>query len=348
MKFFKFLILFVLSLTLLTGCVFKRDTMENIDIYTTIYPLNYLTTYLYGDYAKIHSIYPSGVTVEDFNLSDKKISEYSKSDLFIFNGLDKDRDYAVKMINENEDLKIIDTSISVSYDYSVFELWLNPNNYLMMAQNIKDGLSEYISNPYINEEIEKKYEDLNKDLSKLDANLKEAIKYANYDTIVVDNDAFKFLESLLTDKPFNVISLDETEVTTITYTVMNGDTLDKIASDNNTTKDEIIKLNNLENEIITPGQILQINVKAVSANALNKVKKLISDGDIKYIYSLNANITDNNHPNSVINDLLKENNVELITLNSMNTIDGNVTNSNENYLTIMNNNIDLLKKELYK
>ena len=32
----------------------------------------------------------------------------------------------------------------------------------------------------------------------------------------------------------------------------------------------------------------------------------------------------------------------------MNTIDGGVTNSNENYLTIMNNNIDLLKKELYK
>ena len=32
----------------------------------------------------------------------------------------------------------------------------------------------------------------------------------------------------------------------------------------------------------------------------------------------------------------------------MNTIDGGINNSNENYLTIMNNNIDLLKKELYK
>ena len=193
MKFIKILGITTLSL-ILTGCLFKRDTMEDIDIYTTIYPINYLTNYLYGDYSKIHSIYPSGVEVSEFNLSDKKLREYAHSDLFIFNSLDKDRDYAVKMINENKNLKVIDTSLSVSYEYSVRELWLNPNNFLMMAQNIKDGLNEYISNPYINDEIEKKYEELNKDLSKLDANLKEALKYATYDTLVVDSDAFKFLE----------------------------------------------------------------------------------------------------------------------------------------------------------
>ena len=62
MKCLKIIIIFLLSLPL-TGCLFKRDTMEDIDIYTTIYPLNYLTTYLYGDYSKVHSIYPSGVEV---------------------------------------------------------------------------------------------------------------------------------------------------------------------------------------------------------------------------------------------------------------------------------------------
>ena len=113
MKFIKFLGITTLSL-ILTGCLFKRDTMEDIDIYTTIYPINYLTNYLYGDYSKIHSIYPSGVEVSEFNLSDKKLREYAHSDLFIFNSLDKDRDYAVKMINENKDLKVIDTSLSVS------------------------------------------------------------------------------------------------------------------------------------------------------------------------------------------------------------------------------------------
>jgi len=346
MKYVKILGISLLSVVL-TGCLFKRDTMEDIDIYTTIYPLNYLTTYLYGDYAKVHSIYPSGVEVAEYNLSDKKITEYSESDLFIFNGLDKDRDYAVKMINENENLKIIDTSLSVSYDYSVRELWLNPNNYLMLAQNLKNGLLEYVSNPYLisNKDgtgIEDKYEELNKDLSKLDANLKEAIKYANYDFIVVDDDTFKFLENLLTDKTFTVLSLDDSEEVTITYTVQPGDTIESIANDNNVNKEDIVKLNNLENKKLVNGQTLEISIKTVSSNTINKVKKLISDGDIKYIYTLGDST------NEVVNDILENYDVELITINDMNTIDGGVSNSNENYLTIMNNNIDLLKKELYK
>ena len=346
MKFLKICGVSFISL-LLTGCLFKRDTMEDINIYTTIYPLNYLTNYLYKDYSVVHSIYPSDVDVSEYNLSDKKINEYSKSDLFVFNGLDKDRDYAVKMINENEELKIIDTSISVGYEYSVRELWLNPNNFLMMAQNLKSGLLEYVTNPYLvsNKDktgIEDKYEELNKNLSKLDATLKESIKYANYDTIVVDDDTFKFLENLLADKTFTVLSLDESEEVTITYTVQNGDTLDKIAKDNKVSKNDIIKLNNLEDEKIKTGQTLEINIKTISSNSLNKAKKLISDGKIKYIYSFKET------SNEVVNKLIEENELELITINDMYTIDGGVTNSNENYITIMNNNIDLLKKELYK
>ncbi len=341
MKFIKILGITTLSL-ILTGCLFKRDTMEDIDIYTTIYPINYLTNYLYGDYSKIHSIYPSGVEVSEFNLSDKKLREYAHSDLFIFNSLDKDRDYAVKMINENKDLKVIDTSLSVSYEYSVRELWLNPNNFLMMAQNIKDGLNEYISNPYINDEIEKKYEELNKDLSKLDANLKEALKYATYDTLVVDSDAFKFLENLLSDKSLTIISLDKSEEVTITYTVQNGDTLDKIAKENDVTKEDIIKLNNLQNDNIKKGDTLEINIKTISNTNINRVKKLINEGKIKYIYSFDET------SNEVVNELIKDNKLTLITINDMDTIDGGVTNTNDDYLTIMNNNIDLLKKELYK
>ena len=84
--------------------------------------------------------------VSEYNLSEKKINEYSESDLFIYNGLDKDRDYAVKMINLNSKLKVIDVATGMKYEHSIEELWLNPNNYLMMAENVKTGLSEYINN----------------------------------------------------------------------------------------------------------------------------------------------------------------------------------------------------------
>lgn len=283
----KILLLIVLSITL-TGCDVKTDNMENIDIYTTIYPINYLTNYLYGEHSKIYSIYPSGVDIDNYELSGRKLKEYSESDLFIFNSLDVDKDYAVKMINKNSNLKVIDISLGMNYNNSVEEIWLDLSNYLMMAQNIKNGLEEYITNPYLKESIEEKYEQLKYDVSKIDANLKEVINNSNYKTIVVDNDLFKYLEKY----GIKVISLEE--------------------NDN------------------------------LSENTITEVKKLISDKKIKYIYS------NKKETNNTVKKIIDDTKIELITFNTMRSVDGGITNSNDNYLTIMDNNIDLLKKELYK
>ena len=262
--------------------------MENISIYTTTYPINYLINSLYEDHSKVYSIYPTGVNIEEYELSERKLEEYSKSDLFVFNSLDKDRDYAVKMINLNSKLKVIDVATSMKYDYAIEELWLNPNNYLMMAENIKEGLAEYINNPYLVEEIEEKYKTLEYNISKLDADLTEAITTAKYDTIVVDNDMFLFLEK----HGLKVISLEENE--------------------------------------------------NLSTNKIDEVKNLIKEGKIKYIYS------SSDKTNSTVEKIISETQIELITLNTMHSIDGGITNSNDNYLTIMTNNINELKKELYK
>lgn len=95
----------------LTWCL-KRNTTEDIDIYTGVYPLRYIVDYLYGDNAKIYSIYPNGVNIDEYELTSKQIEDYSKSGLFVFNSLDVDRDYAVKMINENKIKKTYRLSIS--------------------------------------------------------------------------------------------------------------------------------------------------------------------------------------------------------------------------------------------
>lgn len=283
----KLILLFCLAI-FITGCEINKNNMEDITIYTTTYPINYLINTLYEDHAKIYSIYPTGVNLEEYKLSDRKLEEYSKSDLFIFNSLDKDRDYAVKMINLNSNLKVIDVATGMKYDNSIEELWLNPNNYLMMAENLKEGLTEYINNPYLVEEIEEKYQTLEYNISKLDADLTESIMNANYDTIVVDNDMFKFLEK----HGLKVISLEETE--------------------------------------------------NLSTNTIDEVKKLIEEKKIKYIYST----TDIS--NNTVKNLTDTYDIELITINTMHSIDGGITNSNDNYLTNMTNNINLLKKELYK
>lgn len=286
-------ILLILTIFMVTGCNVKKDNMEGITIYTTIYPIRYLIDSLYGDNSTIYSIYPAGVDTNEFDLSDKKLEEYANTDLFVFNSLDRDRDFAVKMINKNKNLKVIDVSLGMTYDYDIAELWFNPYNYLMMAQNTKSGLLEYVTNPYLisNDDdtgIEDKYEILKYNLSRLDADMKENILEATYNTIVVDNDMFKVLSKY----GLNVISLEENDNLTDT--------------------------------------------------TINEVKKLINNGSIKYIYSSKE------ETNETAKGLIDNYGLELVTLNTMETIDGGVTNSNEDYITIMNSNLDLLKKELYK
>ena len=45
-----------------------------------------------------------------------------------------------------------------------------------------------------------------------------------------------------------------------TYTVKSGDTLSKIAKDNNTTVEKLVKINNIENaNLIYTGQVIKLN-----------------------------------------------------------------------------------------
>ena len=330
------LLIIILGTLILSGCtVFKSDVMEDIDVYTTTYPTSYLIKYLYNDHATVHSIYPTGINFKEYDLSDKKITEYAKSDLFVFNSQDIDREYAVKMINENKNLKLIDTAFGMEYNYSPEELWLNPYNYLMMAKNTKNSLAEYITNPYLVEEINNNYENLKYDLSKLDATYKETLSNATHTTIVADKDLFKFLEKY----NIEVISLEEDIVE---LTIKENDKLSDISNKYNVSISDILTYNDMKEETIKAGDKIKIPIKTIDPSDVNKVKKLITENKIKYIYS------DSEEVNETVKKLIEENKLELITINTMYSIDGGVNNNNEDYLTIMNENLELLKKELNK
>lgn len=211
MKFKKLLGL-ALCLLLLSGCSLNKDNLENAQVYTTIYPIKYLTEFLYKDYATIESIYPSGADVLDYELTHKQIKKYSKADLFIYNGLSNEKNITKNLINKNKNLLIIDVSNGLSYTYGVKELWMSPNNYLMLAKNIKDYLKEYLKSKIIIQYVDEKYEELSEILSLKDADLrsigKEASSKGN-NTLVVSDNTFKFLENY----GFNIVSLDEETLT---------------------------------------------------------------------------------------------------------------------------------------
>ena len=192
------------------------------------------------------------------------------------------------MINENENLKKIDTSLSISYDYSVRELWLNPNNYLMLANTIKNDLEELSSSKYAAEEIEGNYAKLEEDLTTLDAelrNIAKASKNNKSETIVIAYNSLGFLERY----GFNVVN---------------------ISSENNITSS--IK-NKFKNKVYT---------KIFVAD-----KSKVSDS---------------------IKDLVDNYKVELIEINTMDTLTDQERNNKDNYLTIMNDFITKLSDVVLK
>ena len=204
-------LLFIIGILIIlftSSCSIKKDDLENATIYTTISPINYLTKYLYNGYGNISSIYPEDCDVENYKLTDKQLNNYAKADLFIYNGLSKEKELAKKLINKNKKMLIIDVSYGLTLQNDSSELWLSPNNYLMLAKNIKDNLIEYLTSKIIIEEIEKNYKDFEENISIMDALLHSygsSASESNKNIIITSNNTFKFLNNY----GFNVISLEE-------------------------------------------------------------------------------------------------------------------------------------------
>jgi zinc transport system substrate-binding protein len=289
MKRFKMFILPVIAMLLLCGCdFFKVDNMEDIDIITTNYPLEYIVKTLYGEHSLVKSIFPDGEDTYTYELNDKAIKNFSSEDLFVYVGYGRDKDIAVSLLNKNKKLLLIDGSLGMKPDY-IDELWLNPSNMLMVALNVKNGLIEYINNSYLIKEIEKNYEELKLKLSMLDADIKLTAENGTSKTIVTGSKSLNYLKKY----GFNVISLDD------------------------------------DNPAIE--------------KTMQEVSKLADVNAVKYIYTL-ENAPDN--PN--VNLLLENNsNLTLIKLKRMDSITDSERHIGDDYFTLMNKNLDEIKKEVY-
>ena len=197
MKNIKYLFLTIVLLIpialITTGCT--DDSMDNIEIIVTNYPNEYITKKLYENHATITPIYPDGVDINNYKISNKQKHDYAKKDLFVYNGLiEKERNLAIDLLDINPNLKIIDTAYVLETDYSPEEMWLNPSSLLMMSQNIRLGLEEYITSTYLQKEVDDAYDKLKIELSELDADYRVAVESTEHKTIIVADSALKYLE----------------------------------------------------------------------------------------------------------------------------------------------------------
>lgn len=276
----------VIGIFLLTGC--SDDSMDNITIYTSVYPIEYVTEEIYGTHSKVYNMYPQGIIPYDYKLTDKQISTFADSDLIVYNGLSEEKDYMSKMLNQNKKLKIIDATNNIEYTNGYDEIWINPSDILMIAQNVKDGLKEYVSSTLINEDIDQNYEQLKIDISNLDAEIKEMVENSSNKNIIVQDNELTFLNKY----GLNIISLDKNTIT------------DKIYND---------------------------------------AKDMVNTNGLSYIFVIKGH-KNNDYTNKLLEEIPSLKVIEIDPINNISTSD---KNEGVDYITIMNDNIDKLKQELY-
>ena len=281
------IIICLFSIMLLSGCT-DTSTMEDINIYTTAYPIEYIVNRLYDSHSTIRSIYPNGVDINEYKLTDVLLNEYSNdADMFIFIGLSDEKNYLKPMLKQNKSLKIIDVTSDISYNKAgIEELWLDPSKLLTIANNIRKGFNEYTEAKYLKNDVDKKYKELKVDLTNLEAKYREAIKYADNKAIIVSDDIFLFLKNY----GANVISLD---------------------SDN-------------------PEYEKNMAI----------ARTLVYSNQIRHIY-----LKDDEN-NDVINSLIEGTNVEKVSIKTLSTLTDDERN-NYDYISLMTDNLERIKKELY-
>ena len=194
-KFWKILVLSIFMFGL-SGC--QEDSLKNTQVYTTVYPIEYLVSYLYGEESNVSSIYPKGADVLNYELTNKQKEAYSKGKLFVYNGLTSEKELAREFLNRNSDLLLIDVAYGLNYEYALEELWLSPNNFLMLAKNIRNNLVDYTTSTVMIENINQKYEEIEETLYFMDAELRSFATEAKKDgvsTLVVSSSKLAFLEN---------------------------------------------------------------------------------------------------------------------------------------------------------
>ncbi len=269
----------------LSGC-FKQDDLDGANIVTTVYPIEYLVDSMYGENSTIKSIYPHGIDASSYDLTNKQIKEYANSEMFIYNGLSEEKKLAATFLNKNKNLKIIDVSKGLNIKYEADELFLSPSNYLMLAQNIKDGLNDYISNTAMLKQISDNYEKIKVMLSEYDAEFRIMADNAQNKIVVVGNNSLKFLENY----GLEVISVYE------------DDTL--------------------------------------TQDTVNRVIRLFKEKVISYIF-----VTVDTETETI--KKLKDAGIEVKTIKSLNHLTEEEIDNKVTYKTLMDDNIELIKSELY-
>jgi zinc transport system substrate-binding protein len=320
--------LFMLTLLFLTACGKEEvettneegNGVENLKIYTTIYPFQYFAERIGGEYITVENIVPPGSDAHSVEVTMKDMMDVAESKAFIHSGtalegfsdalIDAVKNEDVKIVNATEKIDFI-TGLEDSHSEEESEekneeenveehaeigegtsvdphVWLDPNRSITIANNIKSALIEI--SPENTEVFEDNFDSLKQDLELLDETFKTMVTNTDSNTFLVSHSAYGYWEDAYGLQQIGISGLSPTD--------------------------------------------------EPSHKHLVEIIELVNEQKLQYIYF------EPNLANKVANSIQAETGLNALTLNNLESISEENLENNEDFLTIMFKNIEALEKGL--
>ncbi|HLR41927.1 MAG TPA: zinc ABC transporter substrate-binding protein [Pseudogracilibacillus sp.] len=203
-KFIPLLLIFVI----LSACQSNASEDDN-KIFTSIYPLQYVTKEIAGDTAEVTSMYPPGVDAHTYEPTTKQLTELAKSELFVYlgAGMEGFAEHAAEAladtnvqfleIGENEALFIEgdeeeDHDHGHSHDVDP-HIWLDPLRMIQVGEMVTQQLSNL--HPEHTDIYEENFKNFEKDMLALHEAYEEILEDKTNKKMIVTHAAYGYWEA---------------------------------------------------------------------------------------------------------------------------------------------------------
>lgn len=245
-------LLFLLPISLLlNGCSDSENKQEDnvsgtediLNVYTTVYPLQFFTEEIGGNFVQVETIYPPGADEHTFEPSQKDMMNLADSDLFFYVGFglegfvnkakeslknehvtmvaagestslevgEQDEEHAGANEEEHEEEEHVEANEEEDdHAHSDIDphLWLDPLYAKEMANAIKEELVKKL--PEQQDELESNFQALSKKLDQLDSQFQELIASSDNKQIIVSHAAYGYWESRYGIEQISISGLSST------------------------------------------------------------------------------------------------------------------------------------------
>src|SRR5690625_4975311 len=209
MLYKKILIYFFLTFLFLTSCSNhnKEDELTNRELllYTSVYPIQFVTEQIAGEVATVKSIYPPGVDAHTYEPTTKEITAIADANAFFFigGGMESFAETAAEALRSQ--LQLVELSVhhelflTSNNNETVTEanvdphIWLDPLRMIEISEIIKKELIEL--SPQNEEKFTNNFLELKKELTKLDESFENVLMSKEQKEVLVTHAAYGYWEN---------------------------------------------------------------------------------------------------------------------------------------------------------